>query len=188
MSTAALVLWLNGQAAPLSDDIVLWANGAIQLRMRTYVTTTLPPLELVMSARCIVFRDELVLVLRDLTGPNILPGGRLEPGETPEQAMRREVLEETGWTLQDAVVLGALHFEHLTRKPPDYPYAYPHFLQPIYVAAADAFRLEARVYDPHVLESEFVPVLEAQRRISPRQIGLLEAAIAARSLLTHASA
>jgi 8-oxo-dGTP pyrophosphatase MutT (NUDIX family) len=26
-------------------------------------------------------------------------GGHLEPGETPEQAMRREVHEETGWTV-----------------------------------------------------------------------------------------
>jgi 8-oxo-dGTP diphosphatase len=26
-------------------------------------------------------------------------GGHLEPGETPEQAMRREVTEETGWTV-----------------------------------------------------------------------------------------
>ncbi len=26
-------------------------------------------------------------------------GGHLEPGETPEEAMRREVTEETGWTV-----------------------------------------------------------------------------------------
>jgi 8-oxo-dGTP pyrophosphatase MutT (NUDIX family) len=52
--------------------------------------------------------------------------------------MRREVLEETGWTLQDAVLLGPLHFQHLTPKPVDHPYAYPHFMQPIYVADADS--------------------------------------------------
>lgn len=179
MSTAALGLWLDSQTL-LSDDTVLWANGEIHLRVRAYRVTPLPPLELIVSARCIVFRGKLVLVQRDLTEAHILPGGRLEPGETPEQAMRREVLEETGWTLHEALLLGALHFEHLTPKPPDHPYAYPNFMQPIYVAEADAFRPEARAHDPHVLDSEFRPLAEAQRLISARQQRLLEAAVAAR--------
>jgi hypothetical protein len=61
MSTAALSLWLDGQTAR-SDETVLWARGEIHLRVRTYLTAILPPLELVVSARCIVFQDDLVLV------------------------------------------------------------------------------------------------------------------------------
>jgi 8-oxo-dGTP pyrophosphatase MutT (NUDIX family) len=54
------------------------------------------------AAGVIVAQDDRVLLLyrhrfiTDSWGWEI-PAGRLEPGETPEQAAAREVLEETGW-------------------------------------------------------------------------------------------
>jgi 8-oxo-dGTP diphosphatase len=36
-----------------------------------------------------------------------LPGGGIDPGETPLRALHREVLEETGWRIGDPMRLGA---------------------------------------------------------------------------------
>jgi len=61
-----------------------------------------------------VIRDEagrLLLILRGHE-PGIglwsIPGGRLEPGETDEQAVVREVLEETGLAVTCGRLLGAV--------------------------------------------------------------------------------
>lgn len=51
------------------------------------------------AARAIVIRnDELLVIDRDKFGKQYLtlPGGRIEMGEQPEEAIRRELREETG--------------------------------------------------------------------------------------------
>ncbi|MUO43009.1 NUDIX domain-containing protein [Agrobacterium vitis] len=47
-----------------------------------------------------------------------LPAGGIEPGETPEEAIRREVLEETGLVVEDAELLNVFGGK-------DFRYTYP---------------------------------------------------------------
>src|SRR5690554_662968 len=57
------------------------------------------------AARAIIIRDsKLAVVKRNKFGSiyYILVGGGVDPGETPEQAVRREVEEETGMRVVDA--------------------------------------------------------------------------------------
>ena len=60
-------------------------------------------------------RDAL-LTVQDGMPPDVqLPGGGIDPGESPLQALHREVLEETGWRIRLTRKLGA--FRRFTFMP-----------------------------------------------------------------------
>jgi 8-oxo-dGTP diphosphatase len=50
--------------------------------------------------------EDRVLLVRAVNGRFYLPGGRIEPSETPEQALAREVEEECGWSIRVTEPLG----------------------------------------------------------------------------------
>ena len=51
---------------------------------------------------------DLLLTLQEEPEPELqLPGGGIDPGESPVQALHREVLEETGWRIAAPRRLGA---------------------------------------------------------------------------------
>jgi 8-oxo-dGTP pyrophosphatase MutT (NUDIX family) len=148
--------------------------------VRTYLTSTLPPLDLVSSVRALVRQDDQILVVRDPISVHILPGGRREPGETLMQTLEREVLEETGWTIQSPRLIGLVHFQHLTPRPNDYRYPYPDFLHLVYVATPDRYDAAQREVDGYELEAGFQPLTTvAALPISQGERALLQAAMLA---------
>jgi 8-oxo-dGTP pyrophosphatase MutT (NUDIX family) len=166
----------------LFEESVTWGNGALPLRITYYLGNEPPPLEYVSSVRAIVFRNRSVLVVKQTNGHvYILPGGRVEKGENLPEALRREILEETGWTLSGTNLLGFMHLHHLGAKPQNYEYPYPDFLWPIYCADAKDFVPEAKVPDEYVFESDFRPVDEVMKlTLVKGQLALLEVALRVR--------
>lgn len=61
-------------------------------------------------------KDGLLLLTEQAPGPEIqLPGGGIDPGESPIVALHREVEEETGWCIGRPTRLGA--FRRFTYMP-----------------------------------------------------------------------
>jgi 8-oxo-dGTP pyrophosphatase MutT (NUDIX family) len=147
------------QYQPGAEETIRWDD--MRLRVTSYLCPELPPLELITSVRAVILKDSLVMVVRDPDSTHILPGGRREPDEELLETLMREVLEETGWTINALQLLGIKHFHHLTAMPDQYRYPYPDFLQVIYCARAHNHLPEAQEIDGYEIETKFMPIEEA---------------------------
>lgn len=143
-----------------------------------YLSPEPPPDEHVVGARGIVFRHADggtaldVLVMDTAVGPLICPGGGREAGETPEETFRRELREESGWTVANVRPIGFIHIQRLGTWSPDarrqdqsgqrYPYARAgrEFLWAMFVAEAAEHWPDTLVPNVHevFLEIAFRPV------------------------------
>lgn len=86
-----------------------------------------PPLEApITSVHIAAFQGKHVLIIRDRKGLYGFPGGRLDPGETREQAMAREVYEEANAYLEpDYALYAVIKIEYLARlRGRSYPHDY----------------------------------------------------------------
>jgi 8-oxo-dGTP pyrophosphatase MutT (NUDIX family) len=73
-------------------------------------------MRLPVSVKGILIHRRRVLVLRNDRGEWELPGGRLDDGETPEEALRREILEETGLRVTVGSLVDAWVFQVTPRE------------------------------------------------------------------------
>lgn len=178
---AVVAAFLRGQTAvSQSNPTWQWQNNPLPLRQRTYLCPTLPPDDLISSARAVLLRGNEVMLIRDHRDePYIIPGGRREPGETVLETLQREMREETGWSVRETAVIGYVHFQHLNPKPSGYPYPYPHFFWAIFAAQADSFDPATVEEDFYVTSANFKPIREvATWKLGDGQNQLLQTAVA----------
>lgn len=149
------------RCTPVASEVVEWGER-MRLRATAHLAHDLPPLRYVTSVRAVVLRGDSVLVQRDRDSRHILPGGRREGAESLETTLRREIAEETGWSLGNMDRLGFIHFRHLDPMQPEYPYPYPDFFQVVHVADATAFSHETRLDDGYEIGSEFVVLADVR--------------------------
>ena len=163
---------------PMQDLEVQWP--ALRLRVRTYIGDIACPTALALSARAVVFKDSRVVVVRQDDGlHHIEPGGGLEPGETVEAAVRREVAEETGWSVGPLRLLGLHHFTPLGEPLPNFRFRWGDFVHPIFVAEAARYDRAARDMSQIELGSRLTQIRRAQAELPAHQARLLRAAVAA---------
>ena len=152
-----------------------------KLRIRLSLAEELPPASVSSSILAIVFNRQgqvLYLIPSDLKGgiANLIPGGRPEGNETPEETVIREVAEETGWRVKPIKMIGFRHFFHTEPRSPKTDRPYPDFIQPIFVAMAESFDPQTIISGDRI-PAAFIDYAKVQARIVEEQRPLLRAAL-----------
>jgi ADP-ribose pyrophosphatase YjhB (NUDIX family) len=169
--------------SPLLDrDDVQWPHA--RLRRRIFIGDHRWPLVLTTSARAVVFKGSKVVVVRQTDGlRHVEPGGGLEAGETIEAAVRRELAEETGWTVGPLKPLGFVHLQHLKRQPPPpgLTRRWGDMVHALFVTEALTYNRAARDMTQIEVGSRLTPIRQALTELPDDECVLLRAAMERRA-------
>ncbi|MDO8379075.1 NUDIX hydrolase [Phenylobacterium sp.] len=166
--------------APSYEGEARW-GPQIHLAVKVFPCAEPPTAELVTSVRGVVFKGSKVVVVDDGIDSHVMPGGRMEPGETVGQTLARELLEECGWTLPSPCLFAMIHFRHLSARPEGYRYPYPDFLHLLFVGEAGDYRRGGLKRAGEIeTGSRLVPISRALATLSVEQRTILRLAMTAR--------
>lgn len=86
---------------------------------RLYQTDEMPPVDICGTAFAFAFMEERMLMTRLVKRGWDIPGGHIEPGESPEQAVIRETIEETQVIVEPLELVGVQELEVFGSLPRD---------------------------------------------------------------------
>ena len=101
-----------------------------------------------LAVRALVRRTGRLLLVESADGDLALPGGGVEPGESLEDALRREVREETGAVLREVTGAFGEVVEHSPAREPD----------------VDVFTMTSRYFTCHVHDEVGTQTLDDYER------------------------
>ncbi len=180
LSSAALEAYVRSFPSHHEFEETWHVQGLMKVRIG--LANEPPPSEVSSSVLAIVFDKQsrfLFLGTGERSGniSHFLVGGRSEPGETGEQAVMREVGEETGWVIRTHGIIGYRHFHQTEPFRPGSDRPYPDFVQ--YIYAARAVRFEQKlIVSGDLLPSKFLDFEQAVEVTDPDHRPLLLAAAA----------
>lgn len=104
-----------------------------RLRVTTVLTDTEPPADAVTAAHCFAFDGDRVVLALHVDRDWTIPGGHVEVGESPLEAMRREAREEAGIEVDSPRFIASQRIEAADGEDPNPRYPNPGY-QVFYVA------------------------------------------------------
>lgn len=119
------------QEEPLFVVEMQWGQQPVRLTASRCLV--LPNDAPITSVHIVAFQADRILVVRDRKGQFGFPGGRLEIGETLEEAMHREVYEEACAYLEPDFQLFAVLKIECTERLPNREYPHPFSYMGMYV-------------------------------------------------------
>jgi 8-oxo-dGTP diphosphatase len=106
-----------------TDKDIEWLPKPNQIS--TVISDNMPERHLITCSFVLAFsEDEIVLTDLHARGWDI-PGGHIESGESAEEAVERELYEETGARILPPELLGYVKIEMSGEKPENYKYPFP---------------------------------------------------------------